>query len=86
MSDTVVATLLAALASAVAQNDAAPTAQAQEVFTDLSARLDRQLTRLGEILDRDVAAFNKAVEEQHIPAIATKPRAKKTSSQQPDQP
>ena len=73
--------LLAALASAVAQNDAAPTAQAEEVFTDLSARLDRQLTRLGEIVDRDVAAFNKLVEDQHIPAIAMKPRAKKTSSQ-----
>src|SRR5439155_27351470 len=72
--------LLAALASAVAQNDLAPTAQALEVFKDLSARLDAQLARLGEIVDRDVAAFNKLVEDQHIPAIAVKPRAKKVSS------
>jgi hypothetical protein len=73
--------LLAALASAVAQNDLAPTAQAVEVFNDLSGRLDAQLGRLSEIVDRDIAAFNKTLEDQHIPAIAMKPRAKRASSQ-----
>jgi len=53
----------------VAATDTAPTAQSYEVFKDLSSRLERQLTRLDEIMERDVAAFNQLLEVQHIPAI-----------------
>jgi photosystem II stability/assembly factor-like uncharacterized protein len=66
--------LLAALAPVVAATDTAPTAQSYEVFTDLSARLDRQLARLDEILARDVIAFNKAVEAQQVTAIPLRVR------------
>ena len=61
--------LIAALAPVVAATDTAPTAQSYEVFKDLSERLDRQLGRLKQIMDRDVPAFNKLVEEHHIEAI-----------------
>jgi hypothetical protein len=66
--------LIAALAPVVAASDTAPTAQAYEVLKDLSMRLDRQLERLDGIMAREVAAFNQAAEEQHVAAIATRPR------------
>jgi len=66
--------LIAALGPVVAATDTAPTAQSYEVFKDLSARLDRQLERLDGILAREVAAFNEAVEQQHVAAIPTRPR------------
>jgi photosystem II stability/assembly factor-like uncharacterized protein len=67
---------LASLASVVAATDIAPTAQSYGVFTDLSARLDRQLARLDEILARDVPAFNKAMDDEHVPAIPARMRRK----------
>ena len=66
--------LIAALAPVVAATDTAPTAQSYDVFKDLSARLDRQLAALDEIMERDVAAFNKAVEDQHVAAIPLRRR------------
>ena len=66
--------LFAALAPVVAATDTAPTAQSYEVFKDLSARLDRQLARLDEVMTRDVAAFNEAIQDQHIAAIPLRPR------------
>ncbi len=68
--------LIAALAPVVAGTDTAPTAQSYEVFKDLSARLERQLSRLDGIMERDVAAFNKAIEDQHVAAIRKKPRSR----------
>ncbi len=64
---------LASLASAVASADARPTRQAYEVFRDLSAKLDDQLARLKEILQKDIPAFNRQVKAQKIPAIILKP-------------
>jgi photosystem II stability/assembly factor-like uncharacterized protein len=61
--------LMAALAPVVAATDTAPTAQSYEVFNDLSSRLDRQFARLDEIMERQVSAFNKAVEEQHVAGV-----------------
>jgi photosystem II stability/assembly factor-like uncharacterized protein len=66
--------LVAALAPVVAATDTAPTAQSYEVFRGLSARLDRQLAGLDEIMVRDVAAFNQLIEDQRIPAIPLRPR------------
>jgi len=66
--------LLAALAPVVAATDTAPTAQYYAVFKDLSDRLAVQLTRLDQIMEKDVAAFNRAVEEQHVAAIPKRPR------------
>ncbi len=60
---------LATLSGTVASADAAPTRQEYKLFDDLVARIDVQLKRLQEILDTDVAAFNKLIRESNVPAI-----------------
>ena len=60
---------IAALAGVVASADAAPTAQSERVFTELSAALQVQLDRLKAVLDTDVPAFNQLVKSSDVPAI-----------------
>jgi hypothetical protein len=60
---------LAALGSTVGESDTAPTEQSYAVFKELSAGLQVQLDKLKQIDASDVAAFNKLVREQNIPAI-----------------
>ncbi len=59
---------LAALAAMVGSADAAPTRQSREVFAELAARLDRQLTALHHLLEVDLPAINAALRE--VPLIA----------------
>ena len=66
-------TKLAELRSVVASADAAPTRQSYEVFEHLSPLIDRQLQRLQDVTDGDVAAFISMVDELSIPAIVPKP-------------
>ena len=40
--------------------------RAQHVLQDAAD----ERARLGEVVDRDIATFNKLVEDQHIPAVA----------------
>ncbi|MBI3004784.1 MAG: glycosyl hydrolase [Ignavibacteriales bacterium] len=63
---------LAALAGNVGSADTKPTRQQLEVFADLSARTDVQLTKLKDILATEVPAFNKLIKEQDIPAVILK--------------
>ena len=60
---------IAALVDAVASADAAPAKQQYEVFDDLSARIEAQLARLKQIIDKDVAAFAEMVDKAGVPAI-----------------
>ena len=60
---------IGAVLGVVTQSDTAPTEQSYAVFKDLSAQLQVQLDRLRQIDTTDVAAFNKLVREQNIPAI-----------------
>jgi photosystem II stability/assembly factor-like uncharacterized protein len=46
-----------------------PTTQAIAVFEDLSKQVDEQLAVLKEIIQEDVAAFNKLVRELAVPAV-----------------
>ncbi|HEX8073187.1 MAG TPA: hypothetical protein VF546_24790 [Pyrinomonadaceae bacterium] len=66
---------LAALGGVVASADAAPTAQSYAVYDDLSAQIDAQLTKLRQIVETDLPAFNRLVREQDIPAVIVKPPA-----------
>jgi photosystem II stability/assembly factor-like uncharacterized protein len=68
---------LASLAGAVASADAAPTRQSEEVYADLSGRIDAELARLRETLASDVPAFNALVKEHAVPAIVVKEPAAK---------
>jgi fumarate hydratase class II len=60
---------IAALSGVVASADAAPTAQAVQVFQELNGQLQVQLDRLQVIIDREVPAFNDAMKAQNVPAI-----------------
>jgi photosystem II stability/assembly factor-like uncharacterized protein len=60
---------LAELSGVVASADAVPTRQSQEVFKELSARLNAQLQQLHELVATDVAAFNKLIRDASMPAI-----------------
>ncbi len=64
---------LGSLLSTVTSTDVAPTTQSYEVFKELSAQLQVQLDQLHSIETSDVAAFNKLVRDQNIPAITMKP-------------
>jgi len=63
---------LAAVLGTVTESDTAPTEQSYAVFKELSAALDVQLGQLKEIVNSDVAAFNKLVRDSNVPAISIK--------------
>jgi photosystem II stability/assembly factor-like uncharacterized protein len=60
---------LATLAGFANSADVAPTRQAQEVYTDLAARIDRQLRQLDDLMEADLGAFNRQIREAGIAAI-----------------
>jgi photosystem II stability/assembly factor-like uncharacterized protein len=64
---------LAALPSVVASADAAPTAQAREVFAVLSAQADAVLARWRALLAGDVAAFAALIGRLGLPAVGLPP-------------
>lgn len=64
---------LAELTSVVSSADSAPTKQSYEVFEDLSDRIDRQLSRLQEVIDTDVKELIDLSHELEIPPIVPSP-------------
>jgi hypothetical protein len=67
---------LAALGGVVAGADAAPTDQSYALYEDLTGKIDVQLRRLETIVRTDVAAFNRLVREQNIPAVTAGTRGR----------
>jgi photosystem II stability/assembly factor-like uncharacterized protein len=64
-----VADQLMALSSTVNSADAAPTQASYEVFQELNARLEEQLTKWNEVKEKDLAAFNDQVQRANIPVV-----------------
>ncbi len=64
---------LAALLGVVAGSETPPTDQSFAVYDELSADINAQLQKLGQIMKTDVPAFNQLVKDQNIPAIVVKP-------------
>ena len=60
---------LAALGSSVDGSDDAPTAQSYDVFNDLAAKIDAQLTLLAKTKSEDIAEFNKQYAAKGLPVI-----------------
>ncbi|MEX1127263.1 MAG: hypothetical protein WEB50_01725 [Vicinamibacterales bacterium] len=60
---------LAALQGTVESGDYRPTDQAVAVFTELSARLDRELARLDALVKTDLAAFNTQLERAGLAVV-----------------
>ena len=64
---------LAALIGVVDSADAAPTAQAREVFADLSTKTDAELQKLREVMTRDLVELNTKFQTLNLPRIAPAP-------------
>lgn len=65
---------LAALTGVAAGADAAPTAQTLAVYDEVAGKIDEQLKRLAEVMQKDIPAFNKLVRDQEVPAVTVRPR------------
>lgn len=63
---------LAALSATVDGGDFAPTMQAYDVYNDLTARIDAQLTALARIKTDDIAAFNRDYTSKGLPVIVVR--------------
>jgi hypothetical protein len=67
-----------ALTRVVSSADTAPTQQSYEMFEELSQQLEKQLARWKEIVEKDLAGFNRLVRSEDIPPVilpaATPPR------------
>jgi photosystem II stability/assembly factor-like uncharacterized protein len=63
---------LAALGSSIDSGDYAPTMQAYDVYTELSAIIDTQLGILNKVRTEEIAAFNRLFVERNLPVITTK--------------
>jgi hypothetical protein len=60
---------LSALVGTIEADSGPPTAQALEVYQDLAARIDAQLAALRDVIEKDLASFNRVVREQDVPAV-----------------
>jgi hypothetical protein len=67
---------LAALNGVVSSAPGAPTAQALQVFSELSAKLGTQTGRMKTYYDRDLARFNELLKKYGLPIIDTTPKPK----------
>jgi photosystem II stability/assembly factor-like uncharacterized protein len=63
---------LAALMSLVDASDDAPTAQAFDVYSDLTGKIDAQLAILARIKSDDIAAFNRDYSVRSLPVIVAR--------------
>jgi photosystem II stability/assembly factor-like uncharacterized protein len=79
---------LSQIAGVLTSADAAPTDQTVEVFTDIAGKIDVELGRLKEALDKDLTALNALVREKNIPAVMAKEKKKEagTASDRPSIP
>jgi photosystem II stability/assembly factor-like uncharacterized protein len=63
---------LAALGSALAMSDSAPTTQESMVYEGLASQVNAELRKLDQLLGSDLAAFNKLVRDENVPAITVR--------------
>ncbi len=64
---------LGSLMSNVESADAAPTVQAGQVYDELAAKADADISKVNDIIGTDLASFNKMVESLNVPAVIVKP-------------
>ncbi len=60
---------LAGLIAGIAMGDVGPTRAMNELFEDLSGKVDEQISKLQAVIDRDMAEFNDRVSDAELPAI-----------------
>ena len=64
---------IAALMGVVESAEAAPTAQSNVVFSDLTAQLEVQLAKLNDIYGRDLESLNRLLRQHGLPQITRPP-------------
>jgi len=62
---------LAALEGVVESSDDGPTLQSSEVYEGLASQVNAQLGTLDKLVTSDLAAFNKLVRDENVPAVST---------------
>ncbi|MEW5899989.1 MAG: glycosyl hydrolase [Acidobacteriota bacterium] len=60
---------IAALASVVASSDAPPTDQSHELFKELAAKADSEIAKVKAIVESDIPALNKLLQDSGLPHI-----------------
>jgi photosystem II stability/assembly factor-like uncharacterized protein len=65
---------LSQLTGVITSADARPTDQTVAVYEEIAGRIDVELGRLKEALEKDLAAFNALVREREIPAVVVRER------------
>jgi photosystem II stability/assembly factor-like uncharacterized protein len=65
--------LLVALGGVVSSADASPTKQDYELYDDLSKQADEQLAKWQEIVQTDLASYNKLAQEKAVPLVGLSP-------------
>ena len=68
---------LAALEGVVESSDNAPTTQSSMVYEDLATQVNVQLAKYKQLSTADLAAFNRLVREQNVPAVVVPPGVEK---------
>ena len=64
---------LAALEGTVESSDDPPTVQTTEVYEGLASQVNAQLETLRKLVGTDLAAFNRLVHDQNVPAVIVAP-------------
>ena len=67
---------IAALNGVVSSAPGRPTAQAAEVFAELSGKLDKELVRMRKVYSGDLARYNEILRKYGLAPIDTKPKPK----------
>ena len=60
---------LAHVLGVVQSSDNQPTAQSNMVYEDLATAVNAQLKTLDKLLSGDLAAFNKLIRDENVPAV-----------------
>lgn len=64
---------IATLSGVVSSADTRPTKQSYDVFTELSGKLDTQLAKFKQLIEKNLVGFNSLVKSLEIPAVIVKP-------------
>lgn len=68
---------IASLSGVVGSADKRPTKQSYDVYADLSSKLDVQLAKYRQIVEKDLSGFNETVKKLDVPAVILKPASGK---------
>ena len=63
---------MAGIAGVVSSAETKPTKASNDVFNDISNKIDKTSEKLKKIVDEDVPAFNNMVKQNQLPAINLK--------------